>query len=120
MFVKSAIEDLRVLLHRVGERCAALDVGSRREDRLGEILVFLLVAENLEALHQRQAGVDHDGELASEDRHVLRIDLLAELPFLDGGCSGLFLRRCDTRDEHLLAAQCRDGGIGIVGNRARR
>ena len=42
------------------------------ENHLREVLVLLLVAENVEALHQRQAGVDHHRELAREDREVLR------------------------------------------------
>ena len=36
------VERLRVLLHRVGQRRPALDVRSRRQNRLGEVLVFLL------------------------------------------------------------------------------
>ena len=106
-----------MLLHRVGERRAAFDVRAGRENRLGEVLVFFLVAENLEALHERQARVDHDGELADEHRQVLRIDLLAELALLRRGCARRFLlRRRDARDEHLLAPQRRDGGVGVVGD----
>ena len=110
------IERLRVLLHGVGQRRAAFDVRPGREDRLGEVLVFLLAAQNLEALHERQAGVDHDGELADEDRQVLRIDLLAELALLGWRGGRLLLGRRDARDEHLLAAQRRDDGIGVVGD----
>ena len=39
--------------------------------------VLLIRAENFQALHQRQAGVDHDGELAEEDGHFLDLDLAA-------------------------------------------
>jgi hypothetical protein len=34
-------------------------------------LVRLLLAEDVQTLHQRQAGVDHDRELAEEDGDVL-------------------------------------------------
>ena len=36
-------------------------------------LVLLLAGQNLEALHQRQAGVDHHRELAREDGQLLRV-----------------------------------------------
>ncbi len=65
------VERLRVLLHRVGQPRARLDVGADPEDVVGERLVRLLLAEDLETLHERQAGVDHDGELAGEDRQIL-------------------------------------------------
>ena len=100
-----------MLLHRVGERYSALDVRARRQNRLGEILVFFLIAENLEALHQRQARVDHDRELPHEDGEVLRIDLLANLALLSSrGRRSVLLRWRDPRDEHLLAPERGNGG----------
>ena len=68
------VEGLRVLLHRVGERGAGFDVLAHLQDHRREALVRLLLAEDVEALHQRQPGVDHDRELAGEDRQVLRRD----------------------------------------------
>ena len=117
MLVKSGSNVLGMLLHRVGQRRAAFDVGARGQDRLREVLVFLLGAQNLEALHERQARVDHDGELPHEDRQVLRIDLLAEFALLRhgrGGCARFLLRRRDAGDENLLAAERRDGGVRVV------
>ena len=109
------VEGLRMLLHRVGERRAALDVAARREDDRGEVLVLFLRAEDLEALHQRQAGVDHHRELAREDGQVLGVDALgfasARLGAAAFSLTGLILR-----DEHLLAAQRGDGGIHRVGD----
>ncbi len=108
------VEDLRVPLHRIGERRAALDVGPRLEDDLREVLVLLLVAEDVEALHQRQAGVDHDGELPREDGQVLRVDAAA-LRLAGRLRLGLRLRGGDLRDEDLVAAErdaCRLEGVG--------
>ena len=85
------VERLRVALHAVGERRAALDVLAHLEDDRGKVLVRLLLAEDLEALHERQPGVDHDGELPGEDRQILGRHALAGL-----GCArrgfGLGLR----------------------------
>ena len=109
------VERPRVLLHRVRERCAGLDVGPRRQDRLGEVLVFLLRAENLETLHERKPGVDHDGELPREYREVLRVDLLPELALLRGASCGSLLLRCrNARHHDLLAPKRRDRRIGVV------
>ena len=43
-----------------------------------EGLVFLLAGQNLQALHQRQAGVDHHRELARENGQFLGIHAAAE------------------------------------------
>ena len=42
----------------------AFDVAPGLQDDAREVLVFLLVAQDVEALHERQAGVDHHRELA--------------------------------------------------------
>ncbi len=65
------IEGLRVLPHGVGQGRPALDVLARLEDGGREPLVRLLLAQDVEALDQRQAGVDHHRELPGEDRQVL-------------------------------------------------
>ena len=108
-----------MLAHRVGERRARLDVGPRRQDDGGEVLVLFLAAENVEALHERQAGVDHHGELAGEDGQVLGGDLLADLAAL-GVLLGLVvflgLGRRDPRDQDLLAPQRGDRRVHRVGD----
>ena len=43
--------------------------------RLLESRVLLVCRQNFQTLHQRQAGVDHDRELAEENRDVLGLDL---------------------------------------------
>ena len=96
------IERLRMLLHRIRQRGAAFDVGPSRENDRCEVLVFFLRSEDLETLNERQAGVDHDRELAREDRQVLRADAFARWL---GGLGRRFLQRADLRDEDLLAAQ---------------
>ena len=88
-----------------------------RIDR-GEVLVLFLRAENLEALHERQAGVDHHRELAGEDRQVLRrrpsCRVLPVLAFV--GRLRLLLGRSDPRDQDLLAPQRGDRRVHRVGD----
>ena len=43
------------------------------------VLVLLLAAQDLETLDQRQAGVEHDRELAGEDGDLVALDLAAYL-----------------------------------------
>ena len=73
------VEDLRMLPERVGERRALLDAVLHAEQDLLERLVLALVREDVEALHERQAGVDHRRELAREDLQILRPDAGADL-----------------------------------------
>jgi hypothetical protein len=42
-----------------------------------KLRVLLVGAQNFQALHQRQAGVDHDGELPEEHGNLLDLDLAA-------------------------------------------
>ena len=112
------VERLRVLSHGVSERLSAFDVGSRLEDHGREVLVLLLAAENVEALHERQPRVDHHRELPDEHRQVLGRDLLPELPRLRGLLGrrlGLRLGRRDPRHHDLLAPKGRDGSVHRVG-----
>ena len=60
-----------MLLHRIGQRRAAFDVAARLQNDARRSSCPLPGAENLEALHERQAGVDHHRELPREDREVL-------------------------------------------------
>ena len=83
---EEVVEDLGVLAHGVGEAGAALDVHPGLLQDLREGLVLLLAAQDLEALHERQAGVDHDRELAGEDREVLGGHAAAELGQGDLAC----------------------------------
>jgi hypothetical protein len=73
------VEDLRVLAQRVREGGALLDGVLDRAEHLREGLVLGLARQDLEALHQRQAGVDHGRQLAGEDLQVLRLDARADL-----------------------------------------
>ncbi len=83
-------------------------------DDLGEILVFFLIAEDVQTLHERQARVDHHGELAGEHRQVLGPDGLA-FPALFR-LVGFGLDRRDLGDEDPVASECRHGGIHRVGD----
>ena len=84
--------------------------------------VLLLVAQDLEALDQRETGVDHHRELPGEDRDLLAADAAAQLrkgellPLLrDGGDDDLLpAERGDDRvlvlgDQHAFLRPCRRG-----------
>jgi hypothetical protein len=73
------VERLRVLPQRVRERGTGLHVLAHLEEDLLEDAVVLLRAEDLQALHERQAGVDHDRELPGEDGDLLAGDPSAHL-----------------------------------------
>ena len=73
------VERFRVPFHAVGQRRAPLDVLAHLEDDRREVLVRLLLAKNVQTLHERQAGVDHDRELAGENRQALGRHTLARL-----------------------------------------
>src|SRR6266850_809252 len=63
----------------VCEGRASLDVASDLTGDRPQGLGLALLGEDVETLHQRKAGVDHGGELAGEDRHLLVLDLAPEL-----------------------------------------
>ncbi len=117
MFVNSGSKVFGCL--RIASASEAPPSTSARVCRMtaGEVLVLFLGAENLEALHQRQAGVDHHRELPREHREVLRRDLLPELPGLRLGRGGrrLLLGRGNPRDENLLTPERGDGRVHRVG-----
>jgi hypothetical protein len=110
------IERVGELPHRIGQRGAALHRGSRLQDDLGEVLVVFLVAENIEALHERQPGVDHHRELAGEHGQGLGGDLLGRLA---GGrllflLLGFRLGRGDAGDHDLVTPQRGNGRVHVV------
>src|SRR6267154_181090 len=72
------IENLGRRLHGGGQRRAAFHHLARIDQHFLKDLVFLLAGENLQTLHERQARVDHDRELARKDRQFLRVDAAAE------------------------------------------
>src|SRR5208337_3610656 len=74
---RQVVEDGRVLAHGIGQRRATFDGGPDTEQGFLKAGVLLVGAENLQALHQRQASVNHDGELAEEHGNVLDLDLAA-------------------------------------------
>ncbi len=64
------VEHLRMILQRVRERRARLNATLHREDALLHRRAVGLGCENVQALHERKAGVDHRRELAGEDEQV--------------------------------------------------
>ena len=79
------VEIERVLGKRDVERVAGLDVRLDGEHELLHRRLVVADADDLERLHHRDAGREHGGELAAEERDVLALDLavgLEEMPFL--------------------------------------
>src|SRR5262249_36712626 len=67
----------RMFGHRIGQRHTGLDVGSRLKNDFLKMLVVLLLAQDLETLHERKSRVQHYRELPCKQREVLALDLLA-------------------------------------------
>ena len=70
------VEDLRVLVERLGEGEAGLDVLADGAERLLELLVLDLLLEDVERPQERHARGDHGRQLAGHDRQLLGLDLL--------------------------------------------
>jgi len=100
-------ERLGVLAQRVGERLPAFDVVYDLPRRVGQNLVLGLLGQDVEGLHQRQARVDHGGELAGEHDDVARLDAAAELE----AELELLGRGADLHDHHAVLAQVCDDVI---------
>src|SRR5712664_4087488 len=93
------------------------DVLPHLGQHLLEILVLLLLREDVQALDQRQSGIDHDGELAREDRQVLRIDFAAAHQLRDSDLSALLFHRSQS---HLFATQDLLQRLAVVGDALAR
>ncbi len=106
------IEDLGVLAHGVGQGGATFDRGAHARQRLLERWVLLVGGQNLQTLHQRQAGVDHDRELAEEDGNVLDLDLAGA----EGRHDKFLALFADGAGSDALAAQLRGQGLFVGGN----
>ena len=65
---------------------------------------MLLFSENIQTLHERQAGVDHDRELACKNRQFFRFDLFVATEFRNTDFATLFR---GLRDDDLFAAKQR-------------
>src|SRR5256884_2337871 len=97
-------ERLGVLAQRIGEGLTALDVIDDLPGDVGEDLILGLLRQDVERLDERQAGVDHRGELAGEHDDVAGLDAAAELEVeLE-----LLGRRADLHHDHAVLSQVRD------------
>ncbi len=96
------IEDHRELPHGIGQRRAAFYGGADAGQRLLEGWVFLVGRQDFQTLHQRQAGIDHDRELAKENRDVLDLDLARS----ESGHGKFFALFPDSTRRYALAPQC--------------
>src|SRR6266852_5791577 len=83
---------------------AATDVVHHLAGDAGEDLVLGLLRQDVEGLHQWQAGIDHRGELPREHDDVAHRDAAAELEIdLE-----LARRGADLHHDHAVLAQVRD------------
>src|SRR5262245_1562009 len=103
-------------LHRRGEIVALLDFSAYCVDCGCELLVLLSLGENFETLHERNARIDHDGELASENRDVFRCRVSPEFHLLQSiqGADTLLLFSIQQRD--LLAPEGKRQSLTAVGH----
>src|SRR6266849_2422652 len=93
-----------MLAERVRQRLAALDVVHHLAGDAGEDLVLGLLRQDVEGLHQWQAGIDHRGALPREHDDVAHRDAAAELEIdLE-----LTRRGADLHHDHAVLAQVRD------------
>jgi hypothetical protein len=106
---EEVVEGLGMLAHGVRERGAAFHVHARLLEDLGEGLVLLLAAQDLEALDERETGVDHDRELAHEDGQVLGGHAASEL-----GKDHLLPLLLHGRDQDLVPPQERHHGFLVL------
>src|SRR4051812_42294953 len=84
------VKDLGEPTHGVRQRRAAFYRDAHAGESALEGHILLVGRKDLEALHQGQAGIDHDGELAEEDCDLLRF-YLAAAEFWQGEFFALFL-----------------------------
>jgi hypothetical protein len=100
------VEDARVAPQGVAEGGALFDVPLDIAKRGLENPIFLLVRENVEALHEREPGVDHGGELPREDDELFRIDARSDLKVRERAALANF-----DGVKLLLAKPSLDGGL---------
>ena len=104
-------EDLGVLLERVGEGEARLDVLAHRADRLAQHRVLDLVLEHVERPQERHARGDHGRELARHDRELVLLDPLGAEPDVHLEAGLLLLER---HDLEAAALELLDDGLLLV------
>jgi hypothetical protein len=100
------------------------DLAARADQDLLKEFVLLLTRQNLETLDERQTGVDHDRELAREDRELLGLHAAAELGHVEflallghfGGSDLLALQQ--VRQFRLIGCghDTADAGAGAAGS----
>src|SRR5207244_5457099 len=97
---EKVIECLGMFAHGIGEGRTAFNVLPYLQQNFLEDLVFCLGSKDLDALHQRQAGINHDRKLPREDRELF----LGDASTKDWKCNffPLFFDLCD---DDLLASE---------------
>jgi hypothetical protein len=110
------IKDLGMHLHGTGKIAAGFHFLLHRLDGRHKLFVFLLFGENLQALHKRHTGIDHDRELAREHGDVLGRRIPAKLDVLPAAC--LLLFRIQQKD--LFATERQSQSLPVIGNTLTR
>ena len=107
--VAEVVEDGRVLAHGVGQGRAALHRSPDAIQRLLESGILLVCSQDLETLHERQSGIDHDRELPEKDGDVFGLDLAGA----KSRKRELFPLFRDHGHGDLLLSEHRDGGVFV-------
>jgi hypothetical protein len=113
---EQVVEDLVVLAQRLGEGRAGFDVVLQLADDAAEFLVLGLARQDVEALDDRQTGVDHRAELTGEDDDVARLHLLAQAGEGDLAVEAL-AALADLRGNRLDALGAQAGQHRVAGRR---
>src|SRR5207248_3305795 len=118
------VEDFRRAAHGGGKRCASFNLGARAGQDFLKDLILLLARKNLETLHQRKTGVNHDRELAREDGQLLGIDAATKcgdiefLPLLGHFCGGNLLALQNARQFRLVRCSHHSANAGAAAARS--
>ncbi len=101
------VEVQRELAEGLVQAGAGLDIAAHVLDQLGHRRVRVALADDVERLQQRHAGLHHRRQLAGEQRDVLVGDLLAaaQRPFLDLGDQDALAAQRDVDDVLAAGAQ---------------
>ena len=110
------VEHLRVTRHRLREEKPSLDVGAELGDDLGQVDVVGLLLEDHQGRDDVEACLDHRRELAREDLHRARLDLLERRAQPVLAARGQLAERVrqQAADAQLLARRLEVGGVDLA------
>lgn len=101
------VKNLGIFAKRTGESRATFNRPANSDQHLDKRLVLLLAGEDLKALNQGKAGINHDGKLAGEECQLFGAHLPPNFRFGDGD----FAFHSDAGWYNLLPAKRRFKGF---------